>query len=317
VLGTAGSEYISIDNPLGVNPDDPFGQDDLIVESKEMHLPVDEPVHVLLRSKDVLHDYTVAPFRVKMDMVPGTVTYLWLEPTQTGAFDILCEEHCGLGHFAMRGRVVVEGREDYDAWLADQKTFAETQNAPAGNAVAGQASYAVCSACHGANGEGNAALNAPKLAGQEDWYIRQQIAYYKNGARGTHPDDVYGAQMAPMAGTIVNDQIMNNITAYIDTLPDEPAAETITGDLANGYDLYQGKCSVCHGDQGQGVWTTHAPRLAGMTDWYLARQLGNFKSGVRGTHPEDQFGNQMTHMVSALADEEDINDVVAYINTLD
>jgi len=78
VLGTAGSEYISIDNPLGVNPDDPFGQDDLIVESKEMHLPVDEPVHVLLRSKDVLHDYTVAPFRVKMDMVPGTVTYLWL-----------------------------------------------------------------------------------------------------------------------------------------------------------------------------------------------------------------------------------------------
>jgi cytochrome c oxidase subunit 2 len=317
VLGTAGSEYISIDNPLGVNPDDPFGQDDLIVESKEMHLPVDEPVHVLLRSKDVLHDYTVAPFRVKMDMVPGTVTYLWLEPTQTGAFDILCEEHCGLGHFAMRGRVVVEGREDYDAWLADQKTFAETQNAPAGNAVDGQASYAVCSACHGANGEGNAALNAPKLAGQEDWYIRQQIAYYKNGARGTHPDDVYGAQMAPMAGTIVNDQIMNNITAYIDTLPDEPAAETITGDLANGYDLYQGKCSVCHGDQGQGVWTTHAPRLAGMTDWYLARQLGNFKSGVRGTHPEDQLGYQMTHMVSALADEEDINDVVAYINTLD
>ncbi len=98
--------------------------------------------------------------------------------------------------------------------------------------------------------------------------------------------------MAPMASTIVNDQIMNNITAYIDTLPDEPAAETITGDLANGYDLYQGKCSVCHGDQGQGVWTTHAPRLAGMTDWYLARQLGNFKSGVRGTHPEDQLGYQ-------------------------
>ncbi len=140
VLGTAGSEYISIDNPLGVNPDDPFGQDDLIVESKEMHLPVDEPVHVLLRSKDVLHDYTVAPFQSQDGHGPGTVTYLWLEPTQTGAFDILCEEHCGLGHFAMRGRVVVEGREDYDAWLADQKTFAETQKCASRNAVAGQAS---------------------------------------------------------------------------------------------------------------------------------------------------------------------------------
>lgn len=316
VLGTAGNEYVTMDNPLGVNPNDPFGQDDIIVESKNMHLPINEPVNILLRSKDVLHDYTVAQFRVKMDMVPGTVTYLWLEPTVAGTYDILCEEHCGLGHFVMRGSVVVEEREDYDAWLASQSTFAQTQAALVGNAQAGQASYAVCSACHGVNGEGNVALNAPKIAGQEAWYIRQQIAYYKNGARGSHPDDVYGAQMAPMAATVVNDQILNNITAYIDTLPDEAAAETVTGDLANGADLYQGKCSVCHGDQGEGVWSTHAPRLAGMTDWYLVRQLQNFKSGVRGAHPEDQLGYQMTHMVSALADDDAINDVVAYINTL-
>jgi len=316
VLGTAGTEHVTPDNPLGVNPDDPFGQDDIIVETKEMHLPVNQPVHLLLRSKDVLHDYTVAQFRVKMDMVPGTVTYMWLEPTRVGRYDILCEEHCGLGHFVMRGTVVVDEQEDFDAWIATQETFAQTQSAGAGNAQAGQANYAVCSACHGANGEGNLALNAPKIAGQEGWYIRQQIAYYKNGARGSHPDDTYGAQMAPMAATLATDQIINNVIAYIDTLPDVPAEETVTGNLGVGEDLYQGKCSVCHGKQGEGSWGTHAPRLAGMTDWYLKRQLQYFKDGVRGMHPEDQLGYQMTHMVSALKDEQAIDDVVAYINTL-
>lgn len=316
ILGTAGTEYVTPENPLGVNPNDPAGQDDIVVETKEMHLPLGQPVHLLLRSKDVLHDYTVAQFRVKMDMVPGTVTYMWLEPTRAGTYDILCEEHCGLGHFVMRGTVVVEEQEAFDAWLATQDTFAQTQNMPVGNAQAGAGNYAVCAACHGANGEGNQALNAPKIAGQEGWYMRQQLEYYKEGVRGAHPDDTFGAQMAPMAATLVNDQIINNVIAYIDTLPDEPAPETITGNLANGADLYQGKCSVCHGKQGQGVWSVHAPRLAGMTDWYLARQLQYFKDGVRGNHPEDQLGYQMTHMVTALKDEQAINDVVAYINTL-
>ena len=316
ILGTAGTEHVTPENPLGVNPEDPYGQDDIVVETKEMHLPVNQNIHLLLRSKDVLHDYTVAQFRVKMDMVPGTVTYMWLEPTRVGRYDILCEEHCGLGHFVMRGTVVVDEQADFDAWIDTQQTFAQTQNAAAGNAQAGQANYAVCAACHGANGEGNQALNAPKLAGQEGWYIRQQIAYYKNGVRGTNPDNPYGLQMAPMAATLANDQIINNVIAYIDTLPDNPAPETVTGNLAVGEDLYQGKCSICHGKEGGGVWSTHAPRLAGMTDWYLKRQLEHFKSGVRGNHPEDQLGYQMTHMVSALKDEQAINDVVAYINTL-
>ena len=316
VLGTADTSFISESNPLGVNPNDPNGRDDIIVETKEMHLPVGENVHLLLRSKDVLHDFTVAQFRVKMDMVPGTETYMWLQPTRTGRFDILCEEHCGLAHFAMRGKVIVEERADYDGWLASQKTFEETQNMPVGNAQAGQASYAVCAACHGANGEGNVALNAPKLTGQQDWYLRQQIGYFKNGVRGSDADDVYGMQMAPMAATMANDQILNNVIAYINTLPDTPAEETVTGDLANGANLYQGKCSICHGDNGEGSWNTHAPRLAGMTDWYLVRQLQNYKDGVRGSHPQDQQGYQMQHMVSALKDEQAIDDVVAYINTL-
>jgi cytochrome c oxidase subunit 2 len=118
-----------------------------------------------------------------------------------------------------------------------------------------------------------------------------------------------------MAATLANDTIVSNVIAYIESLPDTAAPETVTGNLANGANLYQGKCSICHGNKGEGTWSTHAPRLAGMTDWYLARQLQHFKDGIRGSHREDQLGYQMQHMVSALEDEQAIDDVVAYINT--
>ena len=90
-----------------------------------------------------------------MDLVPGLVTYLWFTPTVAGTYEILCEELCGTGHFAMRGKVVVDEPAAYQAWLANQPTFAQTQARPVGNATAGQANYAVCSACHGPQGEGN------------------------------------------------------------------------------------------------------------------------------------------------------------------
>ena len=76
-----------------------------------------------------------------MDLVPGMVTYQWFTPTLIGSYEILCEEYCGLGHFAMRGRVVVDSAEDYSVWLAAQPTFGQMQSRPAGNAVAGQAQY--------------------------------------------------------------------------------------------------------------------------------------------------------------------------------
>ncbi len=108
---------VSPDNPLGLMPDDPYGQDDVIIEGDDLHLPVGKPVKVLLRSIDVLHDFYVPEFRAKMDMVPGMVTYFWFTPTRTGTFEILCFELCGLGHPDMRGVVVVEEASDYQAWL--------------------------------------------------------------------------------------------------------------------------------------------------------------------------------------------------------
>lgn len=126
VLGTSDSRNISSDNPFGLNPNDPNGRDDILIESGELHLPLDKPVKALLRSVDVLHDFYVPEFRAKMDMVPGMVTYFWFTPTRTGTFDALCFELCGVGHYAMRAKVVVAEEGAYQAWLAKQRTFAQT-----------------------------------------------------------------------------------------------------------------------------------------------------------------------------------------------
>ena len=80
---------------------------------------------MLLRSVDVLHDYYVPEFRAKMDMVPGMITYFWIEPTRVGTFDVLCAELCGVGHGFMRGTVLIDSEEDYALWLSEQVTFAQ------------------------------------------------------------------------------------------------------------------------------------------------------------------------------------------------
>jgi len=300
-LGTVDARYITDKNPFGMNPDDPDGQDDVLVASPELHLPLGRPVKALLRSVDVLHDFAVPQFRAKMDLVPGLVTYIWFTPTRTGKFDLLCNELCGVGHFVMRGKVVVEEEREFQAWLSSHPTFAQTSAQAAGNAAAGKPLYAVCAACHGSQAEGNPALHAPKLSGQGDWYLKRQLKYFKNGARGTHEKDVFGKMMAPMAATLGDDAAIDNVVAYINTLPDNPAPRTVTKTTTNAQRLYV-TCGACHGADGRGMQATNAPRLAGISDWYLATQLKNFKQGIRGAHPKDMYGPQMASMAAISAD---------------
>ena len=314
-LGEVDAQRISHENPFGIDPEDPNGQDDIIVYNPEAHIPLDKPVKFLLRSKDVLHNFTVAQFRVKMDLVPGMNTFLWLTPTKPGRYELLCEELCGIGHFAMRGAVVVDEQDDFDTWLAQQPTFAEQNARVAGNASIGAAQYAVCAACHGSEGQGVAAMNAPKIAGQSDWYLKRQILSYKNGLRGVHENDTFGQQMIGMVATLADEAAVDNVVAHIATLPDSPTAATVTGDVENGRAIYT-TCAYCHGDDGMGVQALNAPRIAGSSDWYMARQLGHFKTGVRGAHPKDYYGYQMGLLSITLRDEKAIKDVIAYINTL-
>ena len=314
-LGEVDAERISNENPFGIDPEDPNGQDDVVVYNPEAHVPLDQPVKFLLRSKDVLHNFTVAQFRVKMDLVPGMNTFLWLTPTKTGRYELLCEELCGIGHYAMRGAIVVDEADDFDTWLAQQPTFSEQNAVVAGNPTIGAAQYTVCAACHGPQGQGVAAMNAPKIAGQSDWYLKRQIMSYKNGLRGVHKGDTYGQQMIGMVATLPDEAAVNNVVAHIATLPDNQLQATIDGDAENGKDIYT-VCAYCHGADGMGKQALNAPRLAGSSDWYMARQLDNFKTGVRGAHPKDYYGFQMALMGITLRDEQAINDVIAYINTL-
>ena len=122
-LGTTKVTNINDENPFGINIDDPFGRDDILVQSDYINLENNKPVKILLRSIDVLHNWYVPQFRSKMDAVPGIVTFYWFEPNKIGEYEVLCAEYCGVGHYAMRGGVEVQSTEDYSKWLSEQETF--------------------------------------------------------------------------------------------------------------------------------------------------------------------------------------------------
>ena len=158
-FGTVDVKNITSDNPFGMNPNDPRGEDDVLVNTNTVHLPINQPLKALLRSNDVLHDFFVPEFRAKMDSVPGMITYFWFEPTKEGKYEILCAELCGQGHYTMRGWVQVDTQEDFDAWIAGQPTWAQMQAGvtPKSYSAAGQrgrdvAESSGCFACHSLDG---------------------------------------------------------------------------------------------------------------------------------------------------------------------
>ncbi len=199
-----------------------------------------------------------------------------------------------------------------------------------GNGDSGKTSYATCIACHGLEGEGNKLLNAPKIAGLQDWYIARQLHSFKKGVRGSHEKDVYGMQMRPMAMALADDDTINNVALYVSTFKEkaqpaisqtakistaESASVSVTSSTENGKNLY-GVCASCHGPDGGGNKALNAPRISGQKAWYVARQLANFKSGIRGSHEKDIYGQQMRPMSMTLANDQMIADVSDYVSTL-
>ena len=105
-------------NPLGVAPDDPAGKDDFWTTT--LTIPDGKPVNLILRSKDVIHDFFVAPLRIKQDAVPGMAIDLWFEAKRTGQYQIACAEFCGIGHYRMRGFLTIHSQKGFNAWLEEQ-----------------------------------------------------------------------------------------------------------------------------------------------------------------------------------------------------
>lgn len=172
-----------------------------------------------------------------------------------------------------------------------------------------------CSACHGVNAEGNQNLKAPKLAGQSDWYLKNQLNSFKLGYRGKADGDAMGASMAAIAAGLNETQI-SGLVSYVVSLPSVvPAQSKLKGDLEKGQQFYQSLCGSCHGPGGKGNQALNSPKLSGLNDWYLVEQIEKFRSGKRGYHPDDKLGRQMKMMSSILPDQQAIEDVASYLST--
>lgn len=119
VFGRTDSALIGVTNPLGIDPTDPAGEDDLL-ELNNIYVVVDQPVRLTLRSKDVIHSLFLPHFRVKQDAVPGMKVPIWFVPTLEGRYEIACAELCGLAHYRMQGFIHVLTADAYDNWMKER-----------------------------------------------------------------------------------------------------------------------------------------------------------------------------------------------------
>lgn len=160
-LGGSDARFVNASNPLGLDPDDPSGQDNIVIISNEVRLPLNRPVKVVARSHDVLHDFFVPNFRARMNIVPGMVSSFWFTPTKKGRYEAMCAQLCGVGHPNMHGYVEVVDEAEFKAWLKEQPTFAQSlvaarQNVPQPGTAAAQGKAVAqakgCVACHTLDG---------------------------------------------------------------------------------------------------------------------------------------------------------------------
>jgi cytochrome c553 len=177
--------------------------------------------------------------------------------------------------------------------------------------------YDTCKPCHGVNGGGNQALGAPSIAGLPQWYLEAQLNKFRSGLRGTHPSDMEGHRMRPMARSLNIEGDVTSVAQYVASLKPQPAMATLSGgSAAAGEAKYSAVCTVCHGADAMGQEAMGAPTLLNQADWYMLRQLEKFKTGMRGADTLDVSGQQMAAMSAMLEDHQAMLDVLAYIHTL-
>jgi len=130
VFGKRDIMLVSNSNPVGLDPKDPAGKDDIVV-SGEVHVPKDKPVIIELSSKDVIHNFCLPHMRIAQDAIPGQVIPMWFKPIKTGSYEVVCGQLCGLGHYSMKGMLVVDDPPEYEAWLKERVELSGSQAAPA------------------------------------------------------------------------------------------------------------------------------------------------------------------------------------------
>ena len=204
-------------------------------EINELHVPVGRSVKLVLASEDVIHDFFVPAFRVKMDVVPGHYNTMWFRPTKAGRYQFFCSQYCGTDHAVMGGWVTVMEPSGYAAWLSG------STGENVDPVVAGEKLFAekACSTCHLGNGTGR----APSLNGVYGGTVRladgstvtADEAYIRESILFSNAKIVAGYQplMPSFQGQLTEEQILS-LTAYIKSLQSQPVPATGAGVVAPG-----------------------------------------------------------------------------------
>jgi len=187
-------------------------------EIDALHVPVDKTIRVVMASEDVIHSFFVPAFRIKHDVVPGTLETIWFKPTKTGTFKLECTQFCGLQHATMQGDVVVLSGPDYARWLTQQGVHESL-------AEQGEAVFRAhgCSGCHDAN----STVHAPPLAGLYGTYVHLQDGSVRLADEAYIRDCIltprsftvagYPPVMPDFSGQLGEDDLMK-LVAYIKSL---------------------------------------------------------------------------------------------------
>ena len=129
VFGKADIKLVNADSPLGLDPSDPHGNDDVIALN-ELHVEVNRPALIRVTSKDVIHSFKLPVMRAEQDAIPGFDVPIHFTPVRTNngeQWEIACAQLCGLGHYRMRGALVVDTHDELQKWLSEQPTGASGQ----------------------------------------------------------------------------------------------------------------------------------------------------------------------------------------------
>ncbi len=306
----------------------------------ELRVPLGKPVKLIMTSRDVLHGFFIPEFRLKQDIVPGTYVTLWLQPSRAGTYDIYCTQYCGVGHSAMRAKLIVMEPADYSRWVA-------SAGAPAGASLAARgkelAEKSGCFGCHtttGSPGVGptwrglfgrNVALSDGRTVTADEAYLRESIV--DPGAKIVKG---FPNVMPTYKGSLSDDDVAA-IIAYIKTLL--PGGEaTGTGkegeereDAKAGAAPSAGKgralaerlgCLGCHSTDGstkdgptwKGLYGSRVPLDVGRTvvadDAYIKESILD-----PGAKIVKGFPNIMPSFKGNVSDR-DVADLVAFIKTL-
>jgi cytochrome c oxidase subunit 2 len=191
-------------------------------EINELHIPLNRNVRLIMGSEDVIHNFYVPAFRVKMDVVPGRYNTMWFRPTKIGKYHFFCSQYCGTNHAVMGGWVTVMDPAEYAAWLSGES--GDVNPVSAGERLFSQLA---CNTCHIANGTGRApSLNGvygAKVLLADGTIVTADEAYIRESILEPKAKIVAGYQpvMPTFQGLVTEEQILN-LTAYIKSLQSQP-----------------------------------------------------------------------------------------------